>query len=91
MEAVAVHTLFIIAVTVIFLFFALAVFFGWLKINEQIANPTICNSNLLGYCTEWSHTDYQTVPYDWSQKDPGCVKINISPTLDGCKALLGQK
>jgi hypothetical protein len=91
MEAVAVHTLFLIAVTVIFMFFALAIFFGWVKISEKVANPTICNSKLLTYCTEWSHTDYMKIPYDWSDKASGCVKINISPDLDRCKVLLQQK
>jgi hypothetical protein len=81
----------LIAVTVVFLFFALAIFFGWLKINESVANPAVCDSKLLSYCTEWSHTDYQKVPYNWADKASGCVKINISPDLDKCKVLLGQK
>lgn len=90
-KAVAVHTLFLIAVTVIFLFFAIAIFVGWIKLTEDVANPAFCNSKLLSYCAEWSRTDYYKTPYDWGEKAPGCAKIDITPTVDKCKALLQQK
>lgn len=91
MKAVAVHAIFLIAVTVIFLFFAMAIFFGWIKITEKIANPMICNSKLLSYCSEWSKTDYQKAPYDWSKEAPGCSKKGFTPSIEKCKDLLSQK
>jgi len=89
-KAVAVHTLFLIAVTVIFLFFAIAVFMGWVKLTDKITSPQICNSKLLAYCSEWSSKNYGNTPYDWSKDASGCVKIQIVPTIEKCKSLLKQ-
>jgi len=89
-KAVAVHTLFLIAVTVVFLFFAVAVFMGWIKLTDNTISPPICNSKLLAYCSEWSAKNYNAVPYDWSKQASGCVKIQIVPTVEKCKSLLKQ-
>lgn len=89
-KAVAVHTLFLIAVTVIFLFFAMAVFMGWIKLTDNITSPQICNSKLLAYCSEWSAKNYRDTPFDWSKEAAGCVKIQIVPTVEKCKTLLKQ-
>jgi uncharacterized membrane protein YkgB len=89
-KAVAVHTLFLVAVTVIFLFFAIALFMGWIKITSDVANPAICNSKLLSYCSEWSASNYGSAPKNWADEAPGCVKIQIVPTIEKCKSLLQQ-
>lgn len=90
-KALAVKTLYLIGVTMIFLFFAVIIFVGWLNITSKMANPAICNSKLLGYCSDWSRSDYQSMPYNWNSKASGCVKIGISPGMEKCKELLQQK
>ena len=89
-KAVAVHTLFLIAVTVIFLFFSIALFMGWIKITDDITNPAICNSKLLSYCSAWSARNYGAPDKSWSEEAPGCTKIQIVPTIEKCKSLLQQ-
>lgn len=90
-KAIAVQTMFLIAVTVIFLFFTIAIFMGWIKLSEDVTNPVVCNTKLLNYCAEWSRTDYQKIPSDWGEEAPGCVKQGIIPTMEKCKTLLQQK
>jgi hypothetical protein len=88
---ISVQTLFIIAVTVIFLFFAIALFMGWIKLTDNVTNPILCNTKLLSFCSDWSKENYQKVPYEWADKAPGCAKKGIIPSLETCKDLLQQK
>lgn len=89
-KGVETWTLFIIAVTVIFLFFALAFFMGWIKLTNNVTNPLLCNDKLLNYCAQWSSKNYQDTPYSWSDQAPGCAKQGIVPDVTSCKNLLHQ-
>jgi hypothetical protein len=89
--AIEINTLFLIAVTALFLLFGILILLGFIKIGDTTATPMICNSKLLTYCNDWSRTEYQNTPYNWGDKASGCIKIGITPSLDKCKELLNQK
>ena len=96
MKALAVHTIFIILTTVIFLFFAIIIIFGFLNIAGLEASATTCNIKLLNYCTAWAAKGFvDDKPYKWSDKPPiDCSKFltikddSKGPTKDECEPIV---
>jgi len=88
-KAIAAHTIFIVGVITIFIFFVTATFFGWINWGGASASQFACSAKLLDYCSGWQKTGFTNTPYDWNKKDPkGCeeVPINIiQPTEEECK------
>jgi len=94
-KAVAVDAVSLIVIIAAFLFFTVAVFLGWINVQNLEANRASCAAKLLNYCTEWWKKQFQSVPYNWAEQPPkGCEQqpINVGqPTLDDCKSLLHIK
>lgn len=83
MKAIAAHTIFIVGVITIFIFFVTATFFGWIDWSKTSANQFACQAKLMSYCSEWQKTG--KTPWDWSKKEPtGC---GDPPSQDDCKKL----
>ncbi|MBI4010265.1 MAG: hypothetical protein HY361_03700 [Candidatus Aenigmarchaeota archaeon] len=94
MKAIAVHTIFILITTVIFLFFAIIIIFGFLNIAGLEASQTTCTIKLLNYCTSWLAKGYADKPYKWADKDPkDCSQFlkdigSDGPTKDQCEPIV---
>jgi hypothetical protein len=90
-KAIAAHTIFIVGVITIFIFFVTATFFGWINWGGTSVSQFACSAKLLNYCSEWQKTGFTKTPWDWNKKDPkGCENppININqPTEEDCKKL----
>lgn len=90
-KGIAVHTIFLIAVIIIFLFFATVIFFPWINWSKVEANKFSCTAKLHSYCSDWEKSNFEKIPWDWNKKGPeGCEKIGIvEPSEDKCKEVLG--
>lgn len=91
-KAIAAHTIFLVGVIVIFIFFVTATFFGWIDWSGTSANQFACSAKLYNYCSELQKTG--NAPWDWNEKEPrGCENppVNITkPTKDECDELFPQ-
>lgn len=97
MKAIAIHTIFIVVTTVIFLFFAVVVLFGLLGSVNISASQTTCTIKLLNYCTSWAAKGFSESdkPYQWNEKSPyACgqflkdISDDSGPSKDQCKPIV---
>ena len=91
-KAVAINAVSLIVIIAAFLFVTVAIFLGWINIQNLEANRVSCAAKLLNYCTDWWKKQFQSVPYSWADQPPnGCendpIKIG-QPTAEDCKNIL---
>ena len=93
MKGIAVSTIFIIFTTVIFLFFAVIMIFGFINVTGLEASQASCSVKLTNYCITWAAKgfDESNKPYKWNEKSPdGCstylkdVNDASGPTKEKC-------
>jgi hypothetical protein len=92
-KAIAAHTIFIIGVIIIFIFFVTVILFGYIDWSKTSASKFACTAKLENYCSDWSKSNppFSNTPWDWNSKGPsGCENspININqPSSEDCKKL----
>ena len=71
MKAIAVQAIFLIGVIVIFLFFIVAIFWGWIDTTKFVTSQATCTANRISYCSALSSN---TKLPDW---DDACSDYKI--------------
>lgn len=93
MKAIAVYTLFIIILIILFTVIAIILFFNWMHITGIEASSAACSIKIYNYCSHYYGKEFKEPPYDWNKVDPqGCEKflkdIPIPPNEETCRNLL---
>ncbi|MFH8086613.1 MAG: hypothetical protein QW609_02215 [Candidatus Aenigmatarchaeota archaeon] len=76
MKGVATHTLVIILIAIIGIFFSIIIFWRWIGLMSQEADEIKCKMKLESFCAEWISKNKEP---DWNSIPPkeGCEQYGI--------------
>ena len=77
-KAIAIHAVFLIAALAIFLFFIVAIFWGWIGSTKDITSEASCKASLINHCSALGANIEP--PSDWN------TACGQKPTIEDCCA-----
>ena len=86
-KAVATHSIFLIIIATLMIFFLMVVFANFLPTTQDSVDGPICWSKQINYCAMYSETDYTERP-EW---DPNCGFGRDGPTENECREILNEE
>jgi len=88
-KAIAAHSIFLVGVIAMLLFFTVVIFWEWISSNQTEATKAACIVKLKNFCLKWTSSGNKP---DWDSINPqNCEDLDppiLEPSQDYCNNLI---